>query len=164
MQSILMSARHLQSAATDLVPLERLEERLEIALAEAFVALALDELEEHGAKQHLREDLQQQPGLDAVGCAVHQDTARPDLLDRQSMTGQPVVEHFVVRIAWRGHQGKAGRSESIDGRKQVVGKQRDVLDAFAAELHQELLDLPRSLRRLLVERDANLPVRSGQSP
>ncbi len=48
-------------AAAQLVALERLEQRLEVAFAEAIVALALDELEEHGTKHRLREDLEQQP-------------------------------------------------------------------------------------------------------
>ena len=40
-----------QHAAADLVALQRLEQRLEVAFAEAVVALALDELEEHRAEQ-----------------------------------------------------------------------------------------------------------------
>jgi hypothetical protein len=47
----------LQCAAPDLVTLERLEERLEIALAKAVVALALDEFEEDGAQQRAGKDL-----------------------------------------------------------------------------------------------------------
>jgi len=43
-----------------LVLLDRLERRGEIAFAEAVVALSLDELEENGPKQRVREDLQRQ--------------------------------------------------------------------------------------------------------
>src|SRR5690349_5833613 len=56
-----------QHPAPDLVALHRLEQRLEVALAEAVVALALDELEEHRAEQRLREDLQQQPLAAVLG-------------------------------------------------------------------------------------------------
>src|SRR3546814_14547170 len=42
---------HLQRAAADLVEFHRLEERGEIAFAEAFVLLALDEFEEDRADQ-----------------------------------------------------------------------------------------------------------------
>src|SRR5262249_10728200 len=49
----------LQHAAAHLVALDRLEQRLEIALAEAFVALALDDLEEDRPDAVLREDLEE---------------------------------------------------------------------------------------------------------
>src|SRR5262245_59499789 len=68
--------RGLDDSAFDLVPLERLEQRLEVSLAEAFVALPLDELEEDRAEQRLREDLQQQTLLSLVGRAVDEDAAR----------------------------------------------------------------------------------------
>src|SRR5947208_17184217 len=50
-----------QDAAAYLVELHRLEQRLEVALAEALVALPLDDLEEDRADGGLGEDLQQQP-------------------------------------------------------------------------------------------------------
>jgi hypothetical protein len=53
--------RPSQHAALHLVALDGLEQRLEIAFAEAFVALALDDLEEDRAECVLGEDLQQQP-------------------------------------------------------------------------------------------------------
>src|SRR3546814_12086927 len=52
---------HLQRAAADLVEFHRLEERGEIAFAEAFVLLALDEFEEDRADHRLAENLEQQP-------------------------------------------------------------------------------------------------------
>src|SRR5690606_24202368 len=61
-------------AAADLVELDRFEQRLEIALAEALIALALDDLEEDRADHALGEDLQQQP-LAGLGRAVDQDAA-----------------------------------------------------------------------------------------
>ena len=48
-----------QHAALHLVALDALEQRLEVAFAEAFVALALDDLEEDRADRVLGEDLQQ---------------------------------------------------------------------------------------------------------
>jgi ABC-type arginine/histidine transport system permease subunit len=54
------SAPRLQHAPPDLVQLDRLEQRPEIALAEALVALALDDLEEDRADLVLGEYLQQQ--------------------------------------------------------------------------------------------------------
>ena len=52
-----------QHAALDLVQLDRLEQRAEVAFAEALVALALDDLEEDRADHRLRKDLQQQFAL-----------------------------------------------------------------------------------------------------
>ncbi len=48
-----------QYTTTHLVALDRLEQRLEVALAKPIVAFALDEFEEHWAHQGFREDLQQ---------------------------------------------------------------------------------------------------------
>src|SRR5260221_10788121 len=80
----------LQHAAVDLVALHGLEQGLEIAFAEALavVALALDELEEHGAQHGLGEDLQQQARLAALGRAVQQDAARLQLAHGLAVTGQ----------------------------------------------------------------------------
>ncbi len=48
-----------QDTTTHLVTFDRLEQRLEVALAKPIVAFALDEFEEHWAHQGFREDLQQ---------------------------------------------------------------------------------------------------------
>src|SRR5438270_3009345 len=61
-----------EHAAADLVALDRFEQRPEIALAEAFIALALDDLEEDRADHGLGEDLQEQP-LTLARRAVDQD-------------------------------------------------------------------------------------------
>jgi hypothetical protein len=73
-------ARRGSRAATtaDLVELDALEQRLEIALAEALVALALDDLEEDRADHVLGEDLQQQ-ALALGRRAVDQDAALLEL-------------------------------------------------------------------------------------
>src|SRR5688572_29835154 len=49
----------LQHAPLDLIGLDRLEQGLEVAFAEAVVALALDELEEDRPDRRLAEPLQQ---------------------------------------------------------------------------------------------------------
>src|SRR6202008_2741947 len=68
-------------AAAGLLALEGLEQRLEVALAEPFRAVPLDQLEEHrGPVLHrLGEDLQQV----AVLVAVHEDLPLLQLLDRR---------------------------------------------------------------------------------
>src|SRR5687768_393159 len=60
----------LEDAAPDLVLLDRFEQRLEVALAEAVVALALDELEEDRADGGLAEPLEQHLGVAALHDAL----------------------------------------------------------------------------------------------
>ena len=84
-------------------------------------------------------------GLPPSVAAVEQDAARLQLGDRLAVAGQALVEHLVVDVVGRRHQRHAGQRQLVDGGEQVVGEQRDVLDALAVELHQELLDLARAL-------------------
>src|ERR1035441_382711 len=59
----------LEVAALGLLPLDRLEQRLEVPLAEPLRAVPLDQLEEYGRPvlHRLGEDLQQVPVLVPVG-------------------------------------------------------------------------------------------------
>src|SRR5207249_1124894 len=145
----------LERAAPDLVALQRFEQGLEVAFAEALVALALDKLEEHRPEQGLREDLQQQALAAVMRGAIEQDAAALQLGDVLAMARQALLEHLVVDVVRRGHDGNAGHLQAVDAREDVVGEQRDVLDALAVELHQEFLDLPAALLGLLVQRDAD---------
>ena len=61
-----------QHSAAHLIQLDRFEQRLEVAFAEAVVALALDDLEEDRPDDVLREDLQQQ-AFALARIAVDQD-------------------------------------------------------------------------------------------
>ena len=84
-------------------------------------------------------------GLPPLGVAVEQDAARLQLGHRLAVAGQPLFEHLVVRRRCGAViSGTPAIVQLVDGREQVVGEQRDVLDALAVELHQELLDLPRA--------------------
>src|SRR5206468_13093833 len=97
--------------------------------AEALVALALDELEEHRAQQPLRKDLQKEPSLAAFGRSIEQNAARLQLSRVLSVTGEPLVEHLVIGRRRRRHQLHAGPPQTINARQQIVGEERDVLDA-----------------------------------
>jgi hypothetical protein len=70
--------------AADLVFLDRFEQRPEVALAKAFITLALDELEEDRPDHGLGEDLQQDLGHAAVdhAFAVDQDAVFLHPVDR----------------------------------------------------------------------------------
>src|SRR5919199_1799194 len=74
-------------AAALLLALDRLEECLEVALAETERAVPLDQLEEHGGPVagRLGEDLQQV----AVLVAVDEDAAGLQLLDRHAHLADP---------------------------------------------------------------------------
>src|SRR5688572_33504242 len=84
----------LQHAAAHLIELDRLEQRLEVALAEALVALPLDELEEDRPELVLGEDLQQQrPGL-----AVDEDLALLQLGKVLAVARDALVDELVVGV------------------------------------------------------------------
>src|SRR5437773_7212640 len=103
--------RRLQYAAAYLVELHRLEQRLEVALAEALVALPLDDLEEDRADGGLGEDLQQQP---AAGAAVEEDPALLQLLERLAVVRQALADHLVVGFR-RVEQPHARGAQPVDG-------------------------------------------------
>src|SRR5581483_5643006 len=79
----------LQVAPTSLVALDGLEQRLEVALAEAPCAAPLDDLEEHrgAVGDRLGEDLQQVPVLVAVGEHVEPLQVTPGQVD----AGEPLL-------------------------------------------------------------------------
>ena len=144
-----------------MVAFDRLEQGLEVALAESIVTLALDELEENRAEQGVGKDLQQQAPFSTARAPVEQDAACGQGVERLAMPGQAPVEHAVVGGWWRAHQRHTGALEAVDTGIDVVAQQRDMLDAFTVELEQELLDLPGAARSLLVERDADLAIGRG---
>src|SRR6185312_14313400 len=115
-------------AALGLLALDRLEQRLEVALAEAQRAVPLDELKEHGrtVADRLGEDLQQV----AVLVAVDQDAARLQLLDRHPHLAdpRPQLGVLVVRVG-RGEELDALGPQHVDGAQDVVRGQREVLGA-----------------------------------
>ena len=84
-------------AAADLVLLDRLEQRAEVALAETLVALALDDLEEDRADDVLREDLQQH-ALALLGIAVDEDAPLAQLLERLVVTRDARRDALVVGV------------------------------------------------------------------
>ena len=90
-------------ATLDLILLDALEQSLEIALPEALIAFALDELEEDRPDDVLREDLQQNFGLgtldDTLTVDQQAEVAQP--VDRLAMVGQALVDLVVVNVRWR---------------------------------------------------------------
>src|SRR3984957_3908708 len=105
-----------QYAAPDLVLLDRLKQSAEIALAEAFVALALDEFEEDRADRIGREDLQKNLGFAAIDDALAIDE---DVVVLQSpailaMAGQSRIDVFIIGRRRRRHEGQSVAAQPLD--------------------------------------------------
>src|SRR5690348_11002245 len=101
-----------ENAPAHLVELDALEQRLEIALAEALVALALDDLEKDRADHVLGEDLQQQAV--AFGrSAVHQDSALLELGDVLVMPLNAFGQQLVIGVG-RVLEGDAAATDDVD--------------------------------------------------
>ncbi|CAM2148565.1 hypothetical protein PT2222_200015 [Paraburkholderia tropica] len=146
----------LHDAAADLVEFDRFEQRLEVAFAEALIALALDDLEEDRADLVLREDLQQQ----VLGRAVDQDLALFQLVERLGVARNAAVHQFVIRVD--GVEQRDIRSaQAVHRAVDVAGAERDVLNAFAVIRVQIFLDLTGRLAAFLVDRNTNLAARRG---
>ncbi|KPC69522.1 hypothetical protein ADL26_18170, partial [Thermoactinomyces vulgaris] len=94
--AVVRHVRPLEVAALGLLALDGLEQRLEVADAEAERAVPLDELEEDRGPvaEGLGEDLQQV----AVLVPVHQDLQLAQGLDRHPGLAGPLAERVVVRV------------------------------------------------------------------
>src|SRR6185503_21036270 len=153
--------RGLEVAALGLLALQRLEQRLEVALAEAQRAVPLDELEEHGGAvaDRLGEDLQQV----AVLVAVDEHATRLQLLDRHPHLADPRPELrvLVVRVGC-GEELDALGPQHVDGAENVARGQREVLGAGAVVEVEVLVDLRALLADSgLVERELHAVVAAG---
>src|SRR5262249_14655192 len=131
----------------------------EVALPEALVALALDDLEEDRADHGLGEDLQQEA---AAGAAVDQQTIPPQPFERLAVTGQAAIDHLVVGIR-HVHERDVAGPQGFDRGVDVFGSERNVLDAFAAIGAEILLDLRFVVGRF-VDGDADLAAGAGHRP
>src|SRR5690606_5385288 len=142
-------------AATNLVQFDGLEQGLEVAVAEAFIALALDDLEEDRAEQVFGEDLQQQTFFADI--AVQQDAVLLQALEVFTVAGDALVHQLVIGLD-RVLQLDATGAQFFYGAVDVLRGHGEVLDAFAIVLADELFDL-RILVLALVQRDADGLVR-----
>src|SRR5665213_239203 len=147
-----------QYTATNLIELERFEQRLEITLAEALVTLALDDFEKARADHVLREDLQQQ-ALALSRSAVDQDALRAQTSQVFAVTGYARLQRIVIAIRRILEFHPAGL-HALDGGKDIASAEGHMLDALALVIVQKLLDL-RFIVLALVERNADLSIRTG---
>src|SRR4051794_35925945 len=134
--------RALQVSAQRLVALDRLEERLEVALAERRRAVALDDFEEDGRPvlRRLREDLQQV----AVVVAVGQDPQPLEVAVVLGDLAHAPLDLRVVRVG-RVEEDNPRLLQRGDAADDVLGLQRDVLHARAVVELEVLLDLALAL-------------------
>src|SRR5258707_13773120 len=129
--------RLLQHAAPLLVEFDGFEQRLKIPLTETLVALALNDFEEDGADCVLGENLQQNAALVA---AVDQNPAALKLGYGLTVPGHARIDAFVIGCGSI-LEFDAAAAQRVHGLVDVVGTERNVLDAFAFVLVQVLLDL-----------------------
>jgi hypothetical protein len=134
------------------------EQCLEIAFAEALVALALDDLEEDRPDHVLGEDLQKQ-ALPLGRCAVHQYVALFELGEILAMPLDPLRKQLVIGVG-RILEHDPALAQDIDRLVDIVASERDMLDALALILAKELLDLALVVLAL-VQRDPDLAARAG---
>src|SRR5690349_22571492 len=94
-----VSSQRLEVAALGLLALDRLEQRLEVAVAEAARAVALDDLEEdrRPVADRLREDLQQV----ALVVAVDEDALLAQVRELLDDLGHPRRDLVVVGLGDR---------------------------------------------------------------
>src|SRR5579872_6487316 len=154
-----MSASRPQHAALHLVKLDRLKERLEIALAKAFVALAFDDLVKHRPNHRLGEDLPQQ----ALLAAIDQDLVALQAIEVLAVARQPLVDQLVIGVG-RVEEFDVAGTQRLDSAIDVRGRQSDVLDALAVIGLEIFLDLvnPARVAAGLVDRDADFAVGASQ--
>src|SRR3954452_11307839 len=102
----------LEVAPPVLLALDRLEQGLEVAFAEAARAVALDDLEEHGrpVADRLREDLQQV----ALVVAVDQDAEPAQVIHRLVDLADALRRLVVVRVR-RAQELDTAFGEALDG-------------------------------------------------
>src|SRR5258706_9499015 len=138
------SALPLQVAAPRLFDLDRLEQCLEVADAEAARAMALDDLEEErwAILDRAGEDLEEVALLVAIGLDAQLFEGR----DRHANVADAVGEGLVVGV---GHAEEldAVLAQLPDGADDVLGAQRDVLGPVVQVVVEELLDLALLLAR-----------------
>ena len=96
-----------------------------------------------------------------MGGSIEQDAALLQRLAGQPVARQPFLEHLVIGLGRCRHQRYAPRAQRIHGGAEIIGGERDVLDALAVEAQQVFVDLTTALTPFLVERDADLVVRCG---
>src|SRR5437763_4427527 len=146
----------LEVAAQRLLALDRLEQRLEVALAEGRRSMSLDHLEEdrRPVLRRLGEDLQEIPVL----VTVDEDLV---LLQDRVILGDladPILRLVVVRVG-RVEEKEPALLERLDGAHDVRRRERDVLRAGAAPELDVLLDLALALALgRLVDRELDLPL------
>src|SRR3546814_15788966 len=101
--------------------------------------LPMDDLAEYRADHVLGEYLEQQ-SFAGLGRAVDQDLALPHLGDVVAVAGQALVDHVEIGVRAVLEPDAVG-AKLVDGGEDIVGGERDMLDALAFIFAQELLDL-----------------------
>src|SRR3954447_3990580 len=131
-------AAPLQVPPPVLLPLDRLEQGLEVALPKAARAVALDDLEEHRGPvaDGLREDLEHV----ALVVAVDEDAEAPQVVERLLDLADALGDVVVIDL-WDREELDAALAELGDRADDVARGDGDVLRAWTAVELEELVDL-----------------------
>src|SRR5260370_35791379 len=124
----LIPPNSLQRASLRLLPFNRLEQRLEVALAEATRAAALNDFEEQrrAVGDRLGENLKHVPPV----VAIHEDAQRGQLVEVLLDVANTRGQRIVVRLRHT-QEGDIVRTHRPNRFDAVVGNERDVLHAAA---------------------------------
>jgi hypothetical protein len=148
----------MRDAPANLVFLDGVEQRLEVAFAEALIAIALNDFEEDRADHGIGEYLQQQ-ALTFGRRAIEQNIVRAQAGDILAMPGNPLVEGLIVRSR-RIYENHAACRQRLDGGKDIARAQRDMLNTLAVIVPQILGNLALVVGGF-VDRNSDLAVRAG---
>lgn len=131
-----------QIPAQLLLPLNRLEQTLEVSRSESLKVVPLDDLDEHGRPIHQRlgEQLQQIPALVKINQNVQLLNRLKRLLQFQACRLQSLTHVVIVRLRHR-NELDAPRTKIRDGIDDVGRSKRDVLDSRTVVEVDVLLNL-----------------------
>src|SRR5690606_17207488 len=148
-----------KSPPPDLIFFHRSKQGGDVSFAEAVVAFALDELEEHRADHQLREYLHQEARFAACGAAVDENSSLVQRVERLPVPRQPLAQHLIVSVGGRGRKLQAFLLQAVERPIQVVAGKGDMLDAFAVVGAQVLGNLSFPVAAsFLVQGDADLAI------
>src|ERR1700750_1057548 len=126
--------RASKNPAPYLVQLNRLEQGTKITLTEAFVALALDDLEKNRANDILRENLQQHT-IALAGIAIDENGPLLQRSQRLPIPDHAGLNALVIRIR-RALESDLVGAQNVNRPINVIRSERNVLNPFALVLAQ----------------------------
>src|SRR5690606_38412524 len=136
-----------QYAAAHLVQLYGFEQGFEIAFAKTVVALALDDFKENRTNLVFSENLQQQA---ALWRPIEQYLVLLQAVGVLAVVWQPAIQQFVISVGSI-QELQAAAAQLFDGCVNILGRQGNVLYAFASVQVEVFLDLAFFFSAFLID-------------